>query len=74
MLNWKDALETSQTAMKKSRWQIFINNQPKVMKTIIANEGVERNTEQLDPNQVVVTIRSQILVGGKKNGDSSGRV
>ena len=39
MLNWKDAWETSQTAMKKSRWQIFINNQPKVMKTIIANEG-----------------------------------
>ena len=31
--------ECSQKAMKKSRWQVFIDNQPKVMKTIIANEG-----------------------------------
>ena len=39
MLNWKRALESSQNAMQKARWQVFINNQPKVMQTIIANDG-----------------------------------
>ena len=39
MLNWKRALESSQNAMQKARWQFFINTQPKVMPTIIANDG-----------------------------------
>ena len=25
--------------IQKARWQVFINNQPKVMQTIIANDG-----------------------------------
>jgi len=39
MLNWKNTLESSREAMNKSRWQTFIDNQPKVMKAIIDNEG-----------------------------------
>ena len=39
MFNWKCALEEAQKKMKMGRWQKLIDNQPKVMKTIIANKG-----------------------------------
>ena len=39
MLNWKKALEESRKKMIAARWQTLIENQPKVMKTIIANNG-----------------------------------
>ena len=39
MLNWKNTLESSREAISKGRWQKFIDNQPKVMKAIIDNEG-----------------------------------
>ena len=39
MLNWKNALEESRAKMKMATWQKLIDNQPKVMETIIANQG-----------------------------------
>ena len=39
MLIWKTALEEALKKMKKTRWQIFIDTQPKVMKTIVESEG-----------------------------------
>ena len=39
MLNWKNSLEEAPSKMKMATWQKLIDNQPKVMKTIIANQG-----------------------------------
>ena len=39
MFLWKQNLELALSKMKKSTWQTLIDNQPKVMNTIIANDG-----------------------------------
>ena len=39
MFSWKKALEDALKKMTKPRWQNLINKQPKIMKTIVNNNG-----------------------------------